>query len=172
MELKKQQSTVTNIIIVYLFSDWVISPTSVGFQSHRNIKTSYRSPPSLFVWVCDRQLMCSSGKRVILGGTDLCERRSFLREAESRWSASVMNPETWLEELQLSFCGKKRYKNSSVPLFLKGIICSIFQKTKQCINWLTQTQMAWWLDDRTSMSVVRWEVLGYSRQTEINPYQK
>lgn len=65
--------------------------------------------------------MSSSGKRAILGRTDLCERRRFLQEAESRWSAAVMNPETWPEEVQLSFWVKKKHthRNSSVPLFLK-----------------------------------------------------
>lgn len=54
----------------------------------------------------------------ILGWTNLCERRAFLLEAESRWSAPVMNRETWLEEAQLLFCiKKKRYRNSFVPLF-------------------------------------------------------
>lgn len=56
----------------------------------------------------------------VLGRTDLCERREFLLEAESRWSAPVMNRETWLEEVQLLFWikKKKRNRNSLVPLFL------------------------------------------------------
>lgn len=38
--------------------------------------------------------MLSSAKTVILGRTDLCERRRFWQEVETRWSAPVMNPET------------------------------------------------------------------------------
>lgn len=76
-------------------------------------------PPSLLVSACDKQRICSAKR----GRTDLCERRRFLREAESRWSALVMNPKAWMEEVQLSFWVKKKkekkYRNSSVPLFLK-----------------------------------------------------
>lgn len=32
----------------------------------------------------------------------------MLEEAESRWSAQAMNPETWLEEVQLSSLIKKK----------------------------------------------------------------
>lgn len=51
------------------------------------------------------------------GGTDLCERRRSSQEAESRWSAQVMNPGTWPEEAQLLFCVNKVY--SLEILFLK-----------------------------------------------------
>lgn len=60
-------------------------------------------PPSLLVSACDKRRLCSAKR----GRTDLCERHRFLREAESRWSALVMHPETWTEEVQLSFWVKK-----------------------------------------------------------------
>ena len=43
------------------------------------------------------------------GRTDLCERGRSSQEAESRWSAQVMNPWTWLVEAQLLFCVNKVY---------------------------------------------------------------
>lgn len=42
------------------------------------------------------------------GGTDLCEERSFSEEVGSALSAPVRNPETWLEEVRLSFWIKKK----------------------------------------------------------------
>lgn len=47
---------------------------------------------------------CHSMKRAReRGGTDVCEGCSFSEEVGSAWSELVTNPETWLEEVQLSF---------------------------------------------------------------------
>lgn len=71
----------------------------------------------------------------VLGRTDLCERREFLLEAESRWSAPVMNRETWLEEVQLLFWIKKKKKK--IREFFSAFIFVI------CINLRLSVLLAW-----------------------------
>lgn len=53
------------------------------------------------------KLISDSGEPASLCWTDLCGERMFLQEAETGWSAQVMNHETWMVEVQLLFYGEK-----------------------------------------------------------------